>query len=328
MSGPDEFEFIRSRLAPLSQGEPGAALLCDDAATISVSAGHDLVVTTDVLVEGRHFPFGEDPALAARKALRVNLSDLAAMGARPRAYLTSVVWPEDGFEARADGFVKGLEVDQACYGVTLIGGDTTSGPGPWTLAVTALGEAPTGAALRRTGARPGDALLVSGTIGDAGLGLQLTTGALTLADPAHVTHVLNRLRLPEPRIAAGQALRGLASAAIDVSDGLLADARHLAEASACGLEIELGDLPLSEAACGWLDKLEDAEAGRLALAAAGDDYELAFAAPAHQVQACIEACAASGVSARPIGRFTAASGIDVRIDGAPVVPERWGFTHF
>lgn len=327
MSGEGEFEFIARRLAPLSQGAPGAACLKDDGALIDLDPGETLAVTTDTLIEGRHFPQGGDAGLAAQKALRVNLSDLAAMGARPFAYALNLVWPEGGERSATDAFVEGLAADQDRFAVRLIGGDTTSGPGPWTLAVTAFGRRPAGLALRRSAARPGDALVVTGTVGDAGLGLKVMSGealGLSAKDCAWLTE---RSRRPSPRLEAINALRRHARAAIDVSDGLLADCRHLAEQSDLALTLDLAATPLSAPARRWLERQPDPAEASLAIGAAGDDYELLIST--ERPAALIDELGAAGLPAVQIGGFDEGEAhVDVQFKGVSLRPEAWGFTHF
>ncbi|WP_270375946.1 thiamine-phosphate kinase [Marinicauda sp. Alg238-R41] len=322
-----EFDLIASLLAPLASGHPGAYGLRDDAATIAPEDGHEFVVTADTLVEGRHFSEGDDAGDIARKALRANLSDLAAMGARARFYLSSLVWPdktEAGFQRR---FVSGWAADQERYGVTLIGGDITASPGPFVIQITAIGDVPLGRAVRRDGARPGDLLAVTGTIGDAGLGLACRTGKLDLED-RHSQALIERHLRPEPRLGIAEALRRYADAAIDISDGLIADAGHIASASECSLTIDLEDMPVSAGAQAWLDRQQDEAAGRVALATSGDDYELACAVPPDHVGGFADACRHAGLGLTVLGRFDAGEGVTVRHRGKTREISRAGFTHF
>lgn len=331
MSGSGEFDYIRTRLAPLSLGLPGAAALTDDGAVLTPPEGCEWAVTADTLIEGRHFPQDEDPALAARKALRANLSDLAAMGADPYAYMACVVWPETGREARMGGFADGLALDQDIFGVHLAGGDTTSAPGPWMISITAFGAVPIGQAIRRSSAQPGDQVLVTGTIGDAGLGLKVRQGTYAPPD-ADVGFLARRFTLPDPRCALSGLLRQYAHAAIDVSDGLLADARHIAEASHCTVELDLGVLPLSDPARHWLAQQPDRSQALLELASSGDDYELVLALSAEFAPDFIAAARRQGVEVTRLGQVTSRSdsenGLTVRVDGQPVTPSSFGFTHF
>ncbi|MCR5875763.1 thiamine-phosphate kinase [Phenylobacterium sp. J426] len=275
MSGLDEFGEIARLFRPLTRGYPGAFQLSDDAAAIPSRAGHDLVVTKDAIVEGVHFPAGEAPDLVARKLVRANLSDLAAKAAEPFGCLLGVAWPS-GFAARdRERFAQGLASDLEQYEVALLGGDTVATPGPFTASLTAFGWAPEGRMVRRGGARPGDRLMVSGTIGDATLGLAAVKGEI--ADPDGT--LAYRYRLPQPRLDLRRALREKATAAADVSDGLIADAGHIARASGVGLHLDLDALPLSGAAASWLERQPDVGRALLRLATGGDDYEVVCTMP-------------------------------------------------
>ena len=249
----------------------------DDAALLSFGAGNDLVAKTDTLVEGVHFPPHSPPASIGHRSLAVNLSDLAAMGARPSWALLALTLPR-AEEAWLAEFAAGLGALAREHRVALVGGDTTRGP--LTVTVQVLGSVPTGSALRRSGARPGDQLFVSGTPGDAAAGLALEEGRL-VAPPGARDYLRERFLLPTPRVALGERLRGFASACIDVSDGLLADAGKLAHASGSGVELSYEQLPLSEALAATLGE----ERARLLALSGGDDYELCFAVPpAHVAQ--------------------------------------------
>ncbi len=326
MSG-GEFDYITRRLAPLSAGFPGAAGLTDDGAVIAPPPGHELAVTSDTLISGVHFPADEDPALVAAKALRVNLSDLAAMGARALAYMLNVAWPAGADAALRERFADGLAAEQALFGVHLMGGDTTSSPGPWMITITAFGALPLGGAVRRSGAQAGDLAVVTGTIGDAWLGLHARLGGRNRLDAAHEEYLAQRFTRPEPRLKLAAAMRGLASAAIDVSDGLLADFEHIAQASGLSLTLALEDLPLSPAAAAWLALQPEPRQARLELAAGGDDYELALAVPPHRLEAL--RAAAGPLALTVAGQFGAGpAGLQVTWDGDAVELTKRGFTHF
>lgn len=320
MAGDGEFEFIRTRLLPLTEGDPAALGLADDAALLQAEPGQETVLACDSLVAGVHFLDSDTPAVVAARALRSNLSDLAAMGARPRGYLSAIAWPEALDAAWRESFVRALHCEQSRYGLVLIGGDTTSTPGPLTVTLTLVGQIETGTALRRSGARPGEDVWVSGMIGDGLLGLLSARKAGT-----ELAGALERYQAPDPRLELGLALRGLASAAIDVSDGLLADAGHIAAASACSLTVEVDTVPVSPTARDWLES-----GGALdALLAGGDDYELLFTAPA----GCRERIAALGLSLDTnltrIGSVMAGEGVQARWgDGSLMQPRKSGFTHF
>ncbi len=273
---PGEFGLIRRYFAPLAAGEPGALGLGDDAAVIEPADGHSLVVTADTIAEGVHFLPDDPPDQIARKALRVNLSDLAAMGAAPRAYTLALALGRDRDENWVAAFASGLADDQQRFGVTLIGGDTVAAPGATTLSVTAVGEVGEGRELTRGGARAGDDIWVSGTIGDAGLGLRVLRDELSIGDESLDAAAISAYRLPEPRIALGTALFGLATGTIDVSDGLAADLGHICEQSSTGAVIELPAVPLSEFGARLA---ADDPAWPARLITDGDDYELLFSAP-------------------------------------------------
>ncbi len=321
-----EFALIESVFAPLAKDYPLAFGLKDDAAFIRPRAGRDLVVTKDVLVAGVHF-FADDPAdLVARKALRVNLSDLAAKGAKPIGYLLGAVLPKTLDLKWLKQFAKGLAEDQAEFGISLIGGDTVSTPGPLTLSITAFGDVPKGAGLRRTGAREGDDLYVSGTIGDAALGLAVQTGDARCPKKALREVLLDRYQVPQPRLSLGAGLLKHASACLDVSDGLAADAGHICETSGLGAEIALGDIPFSDAARFMIDR----SPGLLnRLLTGGDDYELLFTATPGRARSIKALSRHIGVPVTHIGKMVAGS--DVRVltgSGRTIAIERAGYTHF
>src|SRR5258706_8312921 len=288
-----EFALIAELFAPLAAKSEGAFGLKDDAATLRLPPGEELVVTVDALVEGVHF-LRDDPARTiARKALRVNLSDLAAKGAQARNYLLALSLPGWIDNEWLKSFAAGLAEDQARYGVTLLGGDTTSTPGPLTLSITALGSVPTGRMLRRQGAKPGDVVFVSGTIGDAGAGLEILQGKAGPLIAGAREDLIRRYRLPEPRLALGRGLLGIASAALDVSDGLVADLGHIADVSGVHISIDAPLVPLSAELVSLWGRETSA---CLRAATAGDDYELAFTAPAAARSAVADAARAACVA--------------------------------
>lgn len=308
----DEFSEIARLFRPLTGGAPGAFDLMDDAAVVPQRPGFDLVVTKDAMVEGVHFPAGEAPDLIARKLLRVNLSDLAAKAAEPFACFLAVAWPANFGPAQRAAFARGLGDDLAAYGVALMGGDTVSTPGPFTASLTALGWVPEGRMVRRAGARPGDVIAVSGTIGDGVLGLAAVMGEVADADG----WLAGRLRLPTPRLELCEALLEHAHAAADVSDGLIADAGHIAEASGLGVSLDLEQMPLSPAATAWLDRQPDRAAALVRLATGGDDYEVVAAFPDSPPE---------GFTA--IGEAVFGSGVEARVDGRPAVVAKGGWRH-
>lgn len=315
-----EFGLIERLLRPLAAGYAGALGLADDAALVRVPADVELVVAKDAIVAGVHFLPDDPPELVAGKLLRVNLSDLAAMGAEPLGYLTALARPPDLEDDWLARFAAGLAEDQARFGCHLLGGDTVSTPGPLLLSLTILGTVPAGQALRRSGARPGDLIWVSGTLGDAAMGLRVLKG-LALPDE-EAMHLVDRYRTPRPRLDLGRALRGLATAAIDVSDGLVADLGHVARASGVAAVVEADALPLSEAGRGVPMALESALAG-------GDDYELLLTAPPAAEVRLLELSRGLGLALTRIGRVGAGSGVRV-LDGRGVElkPSRPGWRHF
>ncbi len=273
---PGEFELIHRFLAPLASKEPGALGLSDDGAVLGMEDGDDLVVSTDSLISGVHF-LPDDPApLIAAKLLRVSLSDLASMGAMPWAYTLNLALPEDWDVAWMEGFAGGLETDQALFGINLIGGDTVATNGPLSFSLTAMGKVEKGRALRRSGARQGDGIWVSGTIGDGFLGLLARKGGLKELPADDREFLISRFQVPRPRLDLGRRLTGLANSAIDLSDGLVSDLGHLCEASGLGAEAEGGLIPLSPAARRALDM---GLAGLEGLITGGDDFELLFSVP-------------------------------------------------
>jgi thiamine-monophosphate kinase len=317
---PGEFALIRRYFAPLAADFAGAVNLEDDACTYRPPNGHELVLTADALVEGRHYLAADPPALIARKMLRVNLSDLAAKGAKPVGYLMTVALGPEIDEAWIQHFAAGLAHDQREFGVSLMGGDTVATPGPTTLSVTAIGTVPEGRALRRGAAKPGDKLYVSGTIGDGALGLKVLRGELFDLDARNRDALAARYHLPRPRLELGAALQKSAGvhAAMDVSDGLVGDAAHIAEASHCGLVIRADRVPLSPAA-------QEALAGDLDLLpvilTGGDDYELLLTAQGP--------ISRHSTPVAEIGEVVAGEGVRVLDrDGAEIVLAQRGFQHF
>ena len=317
---PSEFELIAQLFAPLAKGAHGAFGLLDDAALLSPQAGQEFVVTVDGLVEDVHF-LANDPAdMVARKSLRVNLSDLAAKGAEPAGYLLALILPKTTGMDWLRGFARGLEDDQKQFAIPLLGGDTTSTPGPLTISITAFGWVPKGQMIRREGAHAGDPVFVSGSIGDAGGGLACLKEGKDNAD------LIRRYRLPEPRLALGRELRGIASACLDVSDGLIADLGHIAEVSKVRIAIDAPAIPRSKALRALWGESEEA---LVRAATAGDDYELAFTAPASKRDAVHDAAARARVAVSEIGRVEAGAGVVLRNRTGREIPvARRGWTHF
>jgi thiamine-monophosphate kinase len=309
----DEFSRIATYFAPLA-GVEGRGLT-DDAAVLAPPPGRELVLTVDQMLEDVHFLRGDAPALIARKLLRRNLSDLAAMGAVPLGYLlTTALTAEVGDDWLAD-FARGLGEDQERFKIKLFGGDSSSSLGKISLSATLLGHVAPGAALGRGGARAGDGVWVSGTIGDAALGLRARRGELLDA----TGHLTTRSLLPEPRV--GLELAGIANAAIDVSDGLLQDLGHVCKASGLGAVIQAGRVPVSSAAAAFGPEYLEARLTE------GDDYELLLAVPPGREAALLAACGALPVTR--IGIFEPGAGVRVLDDaGAPMAFARSGWRHF
>ena len=318
-----EFGRIARFFAPLAAGAPGALGLTDDAALVDCPPGERLVVTVDAMVEGVHFLVDDPPNLVARKLIRVNLSDLAAMAAWPVGYFLTTALPTSRGDEWLAGFAAGLAQDQAEFGITLLGGDSVSTPGPVSLTLTALGRVAVGAEVRRSGARAGDLVFVSGTIGDGALGLDAARGQLDgLLDVADVSFLADRYRLPRPRVGLGPLLSGLAGAMMDVSDGLVGDLGHICQVSGVAGVIEAGRVPLSPAAALLPDRMATVLTG-------GDDYELLFTAPPEREAAVMAAAAAAGVPVTVIGRIEAGQGVRV-LDGAgsEIPLDGVGWRHF
>lgn len=319
-----EFRLIDRIRERTAQGREDVRLgIGDDAALLAVPAGQELAVAIDTLVEGVHFPVGTAPADIGWKALAVNLSDLAAMGAVPAWALLALTLPRPD-AAFIDGLADGFAQLARQHRLALVGGDTTRGP--LTLSVAVHGFVPPGQALTRAGAHTGDAVLVTGTLGDAAAGLHCLQAPTQTDIRTSMRDVLiDRLNRPVPRLAAGLALRGRASACLDVSDGLLADLGHLCAASGLGAEIDAALLPRSSALLGLFDET----AARDFALAGGDDYELCFTVPAARVAEVQADLARLGCGATRIGRIVAGEGVRVRdADGRWLEPGRAGWDHF
>ncbi len=319
-----EFERIARFFAPLAA--PGALGLVDDVALIDGPPGEQYVLKTDAIVEGVDFLPETPPAAVAQKLLRVNLSDLAAKGATPLFYLLVTALPRRLGEDWLEGFAAGLAGDQARYGIGLLGGDMSAIDGPITLSATLIGRVARGRAVLRSTAKPGDLVFVSGTLGDAALGLAVLRGTLALEDAAARAFLVDRYHLPQPRLALGQRLAAVVHAMLDVSDGLVADLGHLCTASGVGAVVEAALLPLSAAAqpavSGERRWLEAALAG-------GDDYELLFSAPEGAAAAIAALARETGVPVTAIGRIEPGSGVRVLDrDGAPLALAQGGYRHF
>ena len=323
--GLGEFGRIERFFRPLAAEFAGALSLLDDAAVIAVPSGAELVVTTDAVVEGVHFRSDDAPADVARKALRVNLSDLAAKGASPLVYFLALSLGRAVPDNWVEAFAAGLAGDQSRYGIALAGGDSVSTAGPVTVSITAMGLLPAGRMVRRSGGVAGDRVFVTGTIGDAALGLALLNSEIDAPDDVR-TALAARYRLPEPRCALASALLSHAHAAIDVSDGLAADFGHLCRASGVAGEICAARVPLSPAARHVLA----AHPERLpAILCGGDDYEVLMAVPPESAAELAAAARAQGIQFTEIGHLEPGDGIARIIggDGRPMRLERPGWTH-
>jgi thiamine-monophosphate kinase len=327
-SRPSEDELIARFFAPLA-GEGGLGLK-DDAALLRPAAGHDLVLTADGITAGVHFLPGDSPASIAKKALGVNLSDLAAKGAEPAGFLLTLALPDDWTEAWLTSFSEALGQAAAAFRCPLLGGDTVRANGPLWMSITAIGQVPSGRMVRRGGAYPGDRICVTGTIGDAALGLALRRGdrplwASRLAGEER-DYLTDRYLHPRPRLAIAKTLRAHASAAMDVSDGLVGDLAKMMRASGTSASIDLDAIPISPAARAALAS----DAGLIdQLVTGGDDYEILCAVADDRLSNFLEETAAAGVAATVIGTVEAGVGQPVFRDGDRERRfERGSFSHF
>ena len=308
--------------------DPGAFNLDDDAAALKPS-GDDIVVTTDAIVEGVHFLADDPPDTVARKALRVNLSDLAAKGAVPAGFVLTLALRNTD-EAWLKPFAAALGEDAAQFGCPLLGGDTVSTPGPLMISVTAFGRVPPGRMVHRSGAKPGDRVLVTGTIGDAALGLAVLGGGkvhAALSDVSARDRLIGRYRVPQPRTTLAEIVRDHASAAMDVSDGLAGDLTKLCGVSGVSAAIDLESVPLSDAA---RDLVSRGIVGIETLIAGGDDYEILCTVAEDRVDAFVQAAQRAGVSTSSIGTIVAGTAAPKFLDGqgGEIVLKRRSYSHF
>jgi thiamine-monophosphate kinase len=320
-----EDSLIARYFRPLAT-DPGAFDLTDDAAILRSSA-EELVVTTDAIVEGVHFLPNDPPDTIARKALRVNLSDLAAKGATPAGFVLTLALREAD-DAWLAPFARALGEDATQFGCPLLGGDTVSTPGPLMISVTAFGRVPPGKMVRRNGAKAGDRVVVSGTIGDAALGLDLLKGGAAAALLGEAREMLiGRYRVPQPRAALAQAVRDHASAAMDVSDGLAGDLAKLCAASDVSAAIDAHSIPLSGPV---RTLLSSGAVGIESIVSGGDDYEILCTIPENRFEAFAQAAALAGVPVTSIGTIIAGLAIPRFIDGqgAEIALPRLSYTHF
>jgi thiamine-monophosphate kinase len=320
-----EDRLIARFFKPLAT-HPGALGLSDDAAFLKPPPGCDLVLKTDAIIGGVHF-FPDDAAPAvAGKALRVNLSDLAAKGARPLGFLLSLALPREIGEEWLEGFAQGLRGDAILFGCPLFGGDTDHTPGPITISIAMIGSVPEGTMVRRAGASPGDRVFVSGTIGDAALGVMVRKSGKWKLSEQQRQHLVSRYLLPQPRNALAEAVRTHASAAMDISDGLVGDFAKLCRASGVAADIDIARIPLSEAA----RTVIVVDSGALeSVLTGGDDYEIVCTVPPAKAGSFHTAAKAAGVAVSEIGEVKAGEGTRfLTADGHPLTFKRPSFTHF
>jgi len=322
-----EDDLIARYFRPIATA-PGALGLIDDAATLSAGADY-IVVTTDAIVEGVHFLADDPPQTVACKALRVNLSDLAAKGATPAGFVLTLAL-RDVNEAWLAPFAQALGEDAVLFGCPLLGGDTVSTPGPLMISITAFGRVPAQQMIRRSTARPGDRVVVTGTIGDAAMGLDLlkggVVGAALVADAAARDALVHRYRVPQPRVALARAVRDHASAAMDVSDGLMGDLAKLCAASAVSASIEAESVPLS-APVRWM--LDQRRIGIEALVSGGDDYEILCTVPENRLESFQAAAASVDVPVMVIGAVVEGSTGARLFDGMrEIALSRLSYSHF
>ena len=326
-----EVSIIETYFAPLAEGSPGAAGLKDDAGYMEVPEGHSLVLTTDAIVEGIHFLAGTDPQDIAFKALAVNVSDLCAKGADPTAYLLTAAFPGSVENQFLEDFQAGLLRAQEEYGCCLLGGDTVRTEGPILISITATGTVPTRKKVHRSGANPGDLVYVTGTIGDAALGLSLCTGdepyTSDLLSDEHARHLRQRYLRPRVRLGAIKLVREFATASMDISDGLVGDLEKLVTASGVGADLNSTEIPLSDAATAWLAAMPEAIGTVLT---GGDDYEVLMTIPVADEDAFISAAKQTKLDVTRIGCITThKTGVQVfGIDGELLKLTRTSYDHF
>lgn len=305
----NEFEIIEKILIPLTRGAKEALSLKDDAAIITPKPEYDLVITKDAIIENVHFLPNTEPGLIAKKLLRVNLSDMAAMGAKPRFALIAAMLNDSCDIKWLTSFSNGLKEDLDKYDLSVIGGDTTKHKGAISFSMTLIGEVPSGRAIKRSGAKAGDTIFVTGTIGNSALGLRALKGELRNWG---TKELVSRYNLPEPRVEIGLKLK--ANAAIDISDGLIADLNHICECSEVGAVIYTDKIPLSDSA----RKLLNQDSSLLeVILTGGDDYELLFTSKEETLP-----------YATPIGKIKKEGGIDIfDKKGEKITLSRYGYTH-
>ncbi len=318
----NEFDLIQKYFLPLAQGREEALRLRDDAAIFNIQKNRELVVTSDISNAGIHFLENETPDNIARKCLRVNLSDLAAMGAEPYAYQMSIASPGKPSPAWIKKFSAALLKDQKKFGVFCSGGDTTRTKGPLSVAITAFGLVPRGQAVTRSGARPGDVLVITGPVGDAYIGLKILQKKIRHAKAASC---IRAYRTPMPRTAIVPILRRYASAAIDISDGLIADAGHIARASGYGLAIDVQTIAFSRLA---EQLIRSGLVTRQELLTGGDDYELALAVRPRNLRPLMRALKRAALTPQAIGVFTKSGKVRLLDGQKPIDFRKEGWSHF
>lgn len=318
-----EFQLIAELFAPLAKNAPGALGLKDDAAFLDITPGCQLVATTDTLIAGVHFRVDDPPDLVAAKALRVNLSDLAAKGARPIGFLHALTLNDSIDDTYLESYAAGLKRDVEHFNVPLLGGDTTSGPGPLTITITAFGEVEKGKALLRSGARRGDVVCVTGTLGDGAVGLACLNAAIDLPQ-AMAKDVIDRYRLPQPRLIGGGALAGIATACLDISDGLVADVGHLCNSSNVGAILDRDKIPLSP---GTRFAVEQNISNWDLVLGGGDDYELVFTVPPPRLPELTTVAVGFKFPVTAIGVIDEGEGVRVLAGGKPISVSQAGYRH-
>ncbi len=322
----NEFDLIKSYFAPLATS-PDAFGLLDDVAALNPPSGRQLIITTDTLVEGVHF-LSEDPLeTVAQKLLRVNISDALAKGGTPWAVVLSLSWTKGRDVCQISAFADGLKADLEHWGISLMGGDTTSTSGPLVLGLTLLAHCPQNGPIRRAGGQQGDDIWVTGSIGDGFLGLKAARGELSLSRPEDVALLAWRYRVPEvPDRAIAQIVSENAHASADVSDGLIADVGHIAKASNLKAVIDFDEIPLSIAA---QLALNETDANHLDLITGGDDYQTLFTAPPSAKGAILRANLQHGLTAKRIGGLEYGEGVELRRSNGEIVPlDNSGWSHF
>jgi thiamine-monophosphate kinase len=325
-SKPGEFDLIAKYFAPLAADAVGAYGLKDDAACIAPPQGEEFIITTDLLSGGTHFFADDPPDLISRKALRVNLSDLAAKGAKPVGYLLSLALPGDTSSTWVESFARGLREDQRTFEISLFGGDTIATTGPATVSITAFGTLPFGTMTLRNGAKPGDIVFVTGTIGDAAAGLSFLKTQSNESFSKDANALIGRYHLPQPRVAIGQKLRGIANSALDISDGLIGDMQHIADTSSVQIVLYADRIPVSV----HLQSLfANNQSSLISAVTGGDDYEIAFTTPSSSGDLIQRLAEETQTPVTEIGKVQNGEGIVLMDGGGLEIPiARKGYKHF